>query len=53
MSSHDVALSRNPNCHFRGLLSLHSRYGPPNRSAAHLGALQDGMQGQVRAKSAG
>jgi hypothetical protein len=25
---------RHPHCHFRGLLGLHSRYGPPNRSAA-------------------
>src|SRR6202048_4187769 len=24
-----------PHCHFRGLLRLHSRYGPPDRSAAH------------------
>src|SRR5215469_13269394 len=23
-----------PHCHFRGLLGLHSRYGPPDRSAA-------------------
>jgi hypothetical protein len=26
---------RHPHCHFRGLLRLHSRYGPPDRSAAH------------------
>jgi hypothetical protein len=25
---------RHPHCHFRGLLWLHSRYGPPDRSAA-------------------
>jgi len=25
---------RHPHCHFRGLLRLHSRYGPPNCSAA-------------------
>jgi hypothetical protein len=25
---------RHPHCHFRGLLGLHSRYGPPDRSAA-------------------
>ena len=25
---------RHPHCHFRGLLRLHSRYGPPDRSAA-------------------
>jgi hypothetical protein len=25
---------RHPHCHFRGLLRLYSRYGPPNRSAA-------------------
>jgi hypothetical protein len=25
---------RHPRCHFRGLLRLHSRYGPPDRSAA-------------------
>ena len=24
---------RHPHCHFRGLLRLHSRYGPPDRSA--------------------
>src|SRR5262249_46594200 len=28
---------RHPHCHFRGLLRLHTRYGPPDRSAA-LGA---------------
>jgi hypothetical protein len=26
---------RHPRCHFRGLLRLHSRYGPPERSVAH------------------
>jgi len=26
---------RHPHCHFRGLLKLHSRYRPPDRSAAH------------------
>jgi hypothetical protein len=25
---------RHPHCHFRGLLKLHSRYGPPDRSVA-------------------
>jgi hypothetical protein len=25
---------RHPHCHFRGLLRLHSRYGPPDRSTA-------------------
>ena len=25
---------RHPHCHFRGLLRLHSRYSPPDRSAA-------------------
>src|SRR5216684_3044767 len=25
---------RHPHCHFRGLLKLYSRYGPPDRSAA-------------------
>src|SRR5689334_472459 len=25
---------RHPHCHFRGLLRLHSHYGPPDRSAA-------------------
>ena len=25
---------RHPHCHFRGLLRLHSRYGPPDRSVA-------------------
>jgi hypothetical protein len=25
---------RHPHCHFRGLLRLHTRYGPPDRSAA-------------------
>jgi hypothetical protein len=25
---------RHPHCHFRGLLRLHSRYGPPDCSAA-------------------
>ena len=26
-------VGRHPHCHFRGLLRLHSRYGPPDRSA--------------------
>src|SRR6202035_4261392 len=26
---------RHPHCHYRGLLRLHSRYGPADRSAAH------------------
>ena len=26
---------RHPHCHFQGLLRLHSRYRPPDRSAAH------------------
>src|SRR2546423_7049431 len=25
---------RHPHCHYRGLLRLHTRYGPPDRSAA-------------------
>jgi len=28
---------RHPHCHFRGLLRLYSRYGPPDRSAAQGG----------------
>src|SRR5260370_36489900 len=28
---------RNPHCHFRSLLGLHSRYGPPDRSSADRG----------------
>jgi hypothetical protein len=28
-------VGRHPHCPFRGLLRLHSRYGPPDRSAAH------------------
>ena len=31
-----------PYCHFRGLLRLHSRYGPPDRSAAHRRPLSRG-----------
>src|ERR1700730_366676 len=33
---------RHPHCHFRGLLRLHSRYGPPDRSAAHRRPLSPG-----------
>ena len=33
---------RHPHCHFRGLLRLHSRYGPPNRSAAQRRPLSRG-----------
>ena len=33
---------RHPHCHFRGLLRLHSRYGPPDRSAAHRRPLSRG-----------
>ena len=33
---------RHPHCHFRGLLRLHSRYGPPNCSAAHRRPLSRG-----------
>ena len=29
------------NCHFRGLLRLHSRYGPPDRSAAQGGLCRE------------
>ena len=28
---------RHPHCHFRGLLRLHTRYGPPDRSATQGG----------------
>src|SRR5215471_17810681 len=28
------SVGRHPHCHFRGLLRLYSRYGPPDRSAA-------------------
>jgi hypothetical protein len=33
---------RHPHCHFRGLLRLHSRYGPPDCSAAHRRPLSRG-----------
>src|SRR6516225_8977106 len=33
---------RHPHCHFRGLLRLYSRYGPPDRSAAHRRPLSRG-----------
>jgi hypothetical protein len=33
---------RHPHCHFRGLLRLHSRYRPPDRSAAHRRPLSRG-----------
>src|SRR5262249_7645794 len=33
---------RHPHCPFRGLLRLHSRYGPPNRSAAQRRPLSRG-----------
>jgi hypothetical protein len=33
---------RHPHCHFRGLLRLHSHYGPPDRSAAHRRPLSRG-----------
>ena len=33
---------RHPHCHFRGLLRLHSRYGPSDRSAAHRRPLSRG-----------
>ena len=33
---------RHPHCHFRGLRRLHSRYGPPDRSAAHRRPLSRG-----------
>ena len=33
---------RHPHCHFRGLLRLHSRYGPPDRSAAQRRPLSRG-----------
>src|SRR4051812_35813479 len=32
---------RHPHCHFRGLLRLHSRYGPPDRSAAQGGLCRE------------
>src|SRR6266516_7420295 len=33
---------RHPHCHFRGLLRLHSRYGPPDRSTAQRRPLSRG-----------
>ena len=33
---------RHPHCHFRGLLRLHLRYGPPDRSAAQRRPLSRG-----------
>jgi hypothetical protein len=33
---------RHPHCHFRGLLRLHSRYGPPDRSVAQRRPLSRG-----------
>src|SRR5262245_30324910 len=33
---------RHPHCHVRGLLRLHSRYGPPDRSAAQRRPLSRG-----------
>jgi hypothetical protein len=33
---------RHPHCHFRGLLRLHSHYGPPDRSAAQRRPLSRG-----------
>jgi hypothetical protein len=33
---------RHPHCHFRGLLRLHLRHGPPDRSAAHRRPLSRG-----------
>jgi hypothetical protein len=33
---------RHPHCRFRGLLRLHSRYGPSDRSAAHRRPLSRG-----------
>jgi hypothetical protein len=33
---------RHPHCHFRGLLRLYSRYGPPDRSAAQRRPLSRG-----------
>src|SRR6516164_5516766 len=33
---------RHPHCHFRGLLKLHSRYGPSDRSAAQRRPLSRG-----------
>jgi len=32
--SPDTPEGRHPHCHFRGLLRLYSRYGPPDRSVA-------------------
>jgi hypothetical protein len=33
---------RHPHCHFRGLLGLHTRFGPPDRSAAQRRPLSRG-----------
>ena len=38
----DIQAGRRPRLHFRGLLRLHSRYGPPDRSAAHRRPLSRG-----------
>jgi hypothetical protein len=39
---------RHPHCHFRGLLRLHTRYGPPDRSAALRRPLSRGSKKAYR-----
>jgi len=38
---------RHPHCHFRGLLRLHSRYGPPDRSAAQGDLCREAPTGRL------
>jgi hypothetical protein len=38
---------RHPHCHFRGLLRLHSRYGPPDRSGAWPASRVRRMLGRI------
>jgi len=38
---------RHPHCHYRGLLRLHSRYGPPDRSAAQGDLCREAPTGRL------
>jgi len=46
-----IQAGRRPHLHFRGLLRLHTRYGPPDRSAAQSGLCHEASAPPVTRQS--
>jgi hypothetical protein len=47
----DIQAGRRPRLHFRGLLRLHTRYGPPDRSTAQSGLCHEASTSPVARQS--